>query len=173
MSRISKLFGALSLKSAAAKDARREPGLVAADWQTIRARLQAEVRGLVSKSIIESIYSAQPGISYDDREVLLQATANRLYAGALYDVWNAGAKPPFEPSKEILLWVQEALDETLSGWQRTDSSLEDGEYDPPIEAKRATTDAIFAALERASKIEVLQEAARRRVEAETSMVAAE
>lgn len=171
MSRIGKLFGIFSSKTDPGRGARREPGLGGADWQAIRTQVQAEVRGLVSKSIVESIYRSQPGSAYEDREVLLQAAANRLYADALYEISRAGKKPPFKPSKEILKWVRDALEETVTGWQLDGAG--NGDHTPTMEAKRATTDAIFAALERASQNAVLQEAAKQRVQAETAMVAAE
>ena len=126
--------------------------------------LQTEVRALVSKSIVESVFYAPPRVSYENREAVLQATANRLYADALYAISSLGVTPPFEPSEEIMRWVEDALDESIAGWKRDDSGPELGEYEPPTEAKRATTDAIFAALERASKNGVLQEAANQRVQ---------
>ena len=76
MSRIGKLFGKLTPPVFKADEGRREPQLAvarklprkrepvlaASNWQEIKESLQAEVSGLVSKSIVESIYCAQPGI---------------------------------------------------------------------------------------------------------------
>lgn len=173
MTRIGRLFGIFSSKTVQEQGARREPGLAGADWQAIRERVQAEVRGLVSKSIVESIFYSPPRVAYEDREVVLQATANRLYADALFGISSAGVTPPFEPSEEIMRWVRDALDESVSGWRHDDNGSGNGEYEPPIEAKRSTTDAIFAALERASKNGVLQEAAKQRRQAGSAMEMAE
>ena len=162
-----------SSKTVQGQDTRREPGLRKADWQAIRTQVQAEVRGLVSKSIVESVYYARPGVAYEDREVVLQAAANRLYADALYEISNATTAPRFEPSKEIMGWAEDALEESVFGWQGDESGLGNGDYEPSMEAKRSTTDAIFAALERASKNEVLQEAAKQRLHAEAAMGAAD
>ena len=173
MSRIGKLFGIFSSQAAKEQDSRCEPGLAGADWQAVRTQVQGEVRGLVSKSIVESVFYAPPRVSYEDREAVLQAAANRLYADALYEISNAVTAPSFEPSEEIMRWVEDALDESVSGWQRDDNGPESGGYEPPVEAKRATTDAILAALERASKNAVLQEAAKQRVRAHAAMELAE
>ncbi len=187
MSRIRKLLGILTPRVFQADDGRREPQLAAArklhrkkepaltapNWQAIKENLQAEVRGLVSKSVVESIYGAQRGVSPEDQDFLLQAAANRLYADVLYEILSESAKPPFEPAGEILQWAQEALDDAMRDWQGKDSGVEDGKYEPPIEAKRSTTDAIFEALKQATKNEVLQEAAKKRFQVQIAMVAAE
>ena len=186
MSMLRKLFGAFSSQASQEQPDRREPGLagasktrngkepvLATDWQPIRDRTQAEVRGLVSKCIVEQIYETQPGVAYEDREVLLQSAANRLYADALYKVLSAAETPPFSPSEEIMRWARDGLDESQTGSQPGSSSSGDSGYDPPIEAKQSTTDAIYAALERASKNEVLVKAARQRIQAETVILAAE
>ena len=169
MSRIGKLFGIFSSQAPKVQNARHEPGLAGAGWQAVRTQVQAEVRSLVSKSIVESVFYAPPRVSYEDREAVLQAAANRLYADALFEISSTGVAPPFEPSEEIMRWVGDALDDCVAGWQREKSGTEGGEYDPPIDAKRSTTDAIFAALERASKNGVLEEAAKQRVQAHVAV----
>ncbi len=95
------------------------------------------------------------------------------YADVLYEILSESAKPPFEPAGEILQWAQEALDDALRGWQGKDCGGADGEYEPPIEAKRSMTEAIFEALKQAAKNGVLQEAAKKRFQAGSAMVAAE
>ena len=129
--------------------------------------------GLVSKSVVESIYGAQRGVSPEDQDFLLQTAANRLYANVLYEILSESAKPPFEPAGEILQWAQESLDDALRDWQGKDCGGADGEFEPPIEAKRSTTNAIFEALKQATKNEVLQEAAKKRLQVEATLVAAE
>jgi len=186
MSRIRKLFGILNVRIFQADGVRREPQLaaarklhrkkepvLAADWQVIKEYMQAEVRGLVSKSVAESIYGAQRGVSPEDQDFLLQMAANRLYADVLYEILSESAKPQFEPAGEILQWAQEALDDALRDWRGKDCGGADGEYEPPIEAKHSTTNAIFEALKQAAKNEVLQEAAKKRFQAEAELVAAE
>ncbi len=186
MSRIRKLLGNLTPRIFQADDVRRDPALatarklhrkkepvLAADWQAIKEYMQAEVRGLVSKSVVESIYGAQRGVSPEDQDFLLLAAANRLYADVLYEILSESAKPPFEPAGEILQWAQESLDDALRDWQGKDCGGADGEYEPPIEAKRSTTEAIFEALKQAAKNGVLQEAAKKRFQAGSAMVAAE
>ncbi len=103
----------------------------------------------------------------------MQAAANLLYADVQYEILSESAKPPFEPAGEILQWAQESLDDALRDWQGKDCGGADGEYKPPIEAKRSTTNAILEALKQAAKNEVLQEAAKKRFQAESAMVAAE
>jgi len=173
MTRIGKLFGIFSSQPVNGQNGRHEPGLSRADWEAIKTQVQGEVRSLVSKSIVESVFYAPPRVSYENREAVLQATANRLYADALFLISSAGAAPPFEPSEEVLRWVRDALDDCVASWRHDDSGTADGEYDPPIDAKRSTTDAIFAALERASQNAVLQEAAKQRVQAQAAMEMAE
>ena len=152
---------------------KKEPALTAANWQAIKENLQAEVRGLVSKSIVESIYGAPPVVPPVDQGVLLQVAANRIHADVLYEILSESAKPPFEPAGEILQWAQEALDDALRDWQSKGCGVADGEYEPPIGAMRSTTEAIFEALRQATKNEVLQVAAKKRFQAESAMVAAE
>ena len=187
MSKIRKLFGVLAPRILQADGVRREPQLVAArklhrkkepalaaaNWQVIKENLQAEVSGLVSKSIVESIYCAQPGVSPVDQGVLVQMAANRIYANVLYEILSESAKPPFEPAGEILQWARESLDDALRDWQGKDCGGADGEFEPPIEAKRSTTNAILEALKQATKNEVLQEAAKKRLQVEATLVAAE
>lgn len=173
MSRVRRILRIFASKPVRGQRARSEPDLTATDWQRIRECFEGETRALVSKSIIESIYSVQQVGAYQDRDVLLQAAANRLYADAMYGILSSGVKPPFEPAQEIMRWVREALEDAISGWQGEDGASKEVNYEPSIEHKRATTDAILAAFERASKHEVLMEAARRRVQVDTRMVAAE
>lgn len=171
MSRIGEFFGIFSSKADRKTGPRREPELEVTDWQSVKDQVQAEVRSLVSKSIVESVFYAPPRASYEDREAVLQATANRLYADALFEISSRGVTPPFEPSEEIMLWVREALEESVTDWRHQGNGAENGGYEPPVEAKRSTTDAICAALERASKNGILQKAAKQRIQATAEMVA--
>lgn len=187
MSKMGKLFGIFSRRSGRDQDWRREPGLAkthkrrdsrelslaAGDWQAIKDDFQAKVRGLVSKLIVESMFSDGPRVDYQNREVLLQAAANRLYADALYSIASTGVTKRSKPSRKILKWAEEALDEALANWQRQEYGSEDGDYEPSMREKRSITDAIYAALEQASGNDVLFEAAKQRVQSETEMVAAE
>ncbi len=55
----------------------------------------------------------------------------------------------------------------MNGWKGdkgSNGSADSGEYEPPMEAKQSTTDAIWEALRQASKNEILETAAKRRVE---------
>lgn len=160
-----------SLAPTVPSDLGRTPILASTDWQAIKEYMQAEVRALVPKTIVESIYNAQTSVTPEDQNVLLQGAANRLYADVSYEILSTGVAPPFEPAEEILRWAQDALDESLVDWQRKDRGVEAGEYEPPIADEQLTTKAILDALRRASAYEVLQEAAIKRLEMKAAMVA--
>lgn len=186
MSGLNKLFEALALRSSRAEKERREPGLSGdggpanepeslsdAVWREVRAHTQAEVRALASKCLVESIYGDRPGLAYEDREALLQAAANRLYADALYRILKAQGNPPVEPRERILLWVDEALDDSPTGWRLAAKGAQNGEAAPRREANGSIIDAIVAAVERASWNGVLMKAAEQRLAAEAIVLAAE
>ena len=182
MAGLSRLFRSLAGRTVGDESGRQEPRLAAArrlsrkekralataNWDAIRENLQAEVGGLVSKSIVESIYSSPPVVSPFDKAAMLQRAANRIYADTLYEILSEGEKPPFKPADRILQWAQDALDESLEDWQNRDPGMDgadDGQAQSSLDEKRSTTDAILEALHQASQNEVLQEAAHRRLEA--------
>ncbi len=163
MSWVSRLFGGLfrgGLKGRS-KEAR-------ARWDAVREGFQTRVRGMLLQAIADSLHSSTAGDPPEDRALRRQATANTVYADALYEILVSDATPPFEPHRELLKWAQEVTQDVLDEWlERID---EDDEA--TIEDRKSLAEGILETLHRAADDEVLEKAAAARVENDTARRAA-
>ncbi len=160
-----KLFGGAGYQSAggATPCARRAPGADPIRWNAIEDKVRQQVRGLVSRTLLDDIYGRPREMTEEDEAFHLQEVVNRIYAEALYDILKAGepeASPAVEPAETVLAWVQKAL-ETWAGDER-------GPEGAKVEDKAQLIESVIAAFQRAAADDVLKRAAAARIENENA-----
>jgi hypothetical protein len=120
----------------------------------IRAKVQAEVCAIMSRTILQQIQSRDAA----REELLKQQSVNRLYADVLYDLLSSGAAPEIDPADRVQRWTRGALED----WGRSQTALS-----PDLAREReALVQSILQALAAAAQDKTLRTAAIRRVAAD-------
>lgn len=139
-----------------------------ARWDTIREAYQGRVRGMLLQGIADTLHCSTADDPPEDRALRRQATANTVYADALYEIMVTGVTPPFEPHRELLKWARNTAEEVLEEWlERLDE-----DETAAIENRRRLAEGVLETLHRAAADEVLQKAATARVENDSAARAA-
>lgn len=123
----------------------------------IKAKVQAEVCAIMSRTILEQIRSSETRARAMD-ELLTRQAVNRLYADVLYDLLLSGAAPEIDPSERVQRWARGALED----WGRSQTALSPD----MVQQREALVQSILEALAAAARDETLRTAAARRVEAD-------
>ena len=122
----------------------------------IKAKVQAELCAIMSRTILQQIQSSEARAPERD-ELLVRQAVNRLYADVLYDLLSDGAVPEIDPSERVRLWARGALED----WSRSQTALSPD----MVQQREALVQSILEALSTAARDETLRTAALRRVEA--------
>lgn len=123
----------------------------------IKAKVQAEVCAIMSRTILQQIQSGEARAPARD-ELLRRQAVNRLYADVLYDLLSGGAAPEIDPAERVQRWARGALED----WGRSQTALSPD----MVREREALVQSILAALAAAARDETLRTAAMRRVEAD-------
>jgi hypothetical protein len=125
----------------------------APELSRIRAKVQAEVCAIMSRTILQQIQSRDAA----KEELLNQQAVNRLYADVLYELLSSGAEPETDPAERVQRWARGALED----WGRSQTALS-----PDLGREReALVQSILQALAAAAQDKTLRTAAIRRVAA--------
>lgn len=120
----------------------------------IKAKVQAEVCAIMSRTILQQIQSSEARVPARD-ELLMRQAVNRLYADVLYDLLSDGAAPEIDPAERVQRWARGALED----WGRSQTAL----GSDMVREREALVHSILAALAAAARDETLRTAAVQRV----------
>jgi len=123
----------------------------------LKAKVQAEVCAILSRTILEQIRSSETH-PLASSELLVHQAVNRLYADVLYDLLSDGARPEIDPAERVQRWARGALED----WGRSQTALSPD----MVREREALVRSVLEALAAAAHDDTLRTAAVRRVAAD-------